>query len=123
MDIDEDAGKLLQKLGIHRFAVYLADTALGHDTTLQNDQAVLFHRDVQLLHPFQLSFLFQMENQLNQGIIGSCPDQITIAPASQREPHRTYDDGFSCAGFTCQDVQTGPEIHLGLLNQCQIFNM
>ena len=42
---------------------------------------------------------------------------------AMKDIHRVHQNGFTGAGFTCENVQTGAEGHICALNHSNIFNM
>ena len=121
MNVQEKSGDGLKPCGGHRLVVDPADRPGRGDLFRNDKEAVLIGRDVQGLQSVFFLLIVHGKGQLHQGAVLALADHVLRRLSSQRQTHRSDEDGFSCSGLSGQYIKPSGKLHLGLFDQGQVF--
>ena len=120
VNVDQQTAELLQLRGCNRIPAHAAAAfPVEADTTL-NDQLVLC---LYIVFREPLLGIRQIEHRGYKAFFRPVPNQF---PADTLAQHRTdgiNDDGFTSAGLTGQDIQSGLELNIRFFDDGNILNM
>ena len=122
MNIDQRLRKLLHLLCRHGLSVDPANAFARLHFAADNHSIVILWFQIHGLQLFPYSGTAG-EYKLHQRAVCSLAQHFLLKFSSQSQIDTSDQQGFPRTGFSCEDIQSLAELHLGLLHQGQVFYM
>ena len=124
MHVDQHSRRLLQRSSRRNILIDpIHRAAIRCDTPGQKHFCTAFFQESHLNQVLPCTSVRHIKQQIYLCRPLRISQQVFRDAGAQCKVHRTHDDTFPRAGFSCQDIQSFCKINLGLTDEGQIFHM